>query len=216
MCPPGRPLLFEVGSTFPTLSIRGGGKSSGGAENVASGFVSSMRSASCLVTSRSCIRRLEASMLGTPAVLADAPESLDALPKALKFLTVPPDRPGAYGNEAGAAMDVLSDVIRVVRLSGAVFFTAEFSSPWALESPNPSLHCGHRDARRRVRRPVSHPHGRRVHRRVPRLPTGADGRERRGRVPSWRAAHDAERRERAGHCGWIPCFPGARRMRCRR
>lgn len=36
-------------------------------------------------------------------------------------------------------MDVLSDVIRVVRLSGAVFFTAEFSSPWALESPNPDL-----------------------------------------------------------------------------
>jgi AraC-like DNA-binding protein len=36
-------------------------------------------------------------------------------------------------------MDVLSDVLRVVRLSGAVFFTAEFSSPWALESPNPQL-----------------------------------------------------------------------------
>ncbi|MGH9158682.1 MAG: AraC family transcriptional regulator [Vicinamibacteraceae bacterium] len=36
-------------------------------------------------------------------------------------------------------MDVLSDVIRVVRLSGAVFFTAEFSSPWALESPNSAL-----------------------------------------------------------------------------
>jgi AraC family transcriptional regulator, alkane utilization regulator len=34
-------------------------------------------------------------------------------------------------------MDVLSDVLRVVRLSGAVFFTAEFSSPWAIESPNP-------------------------------------------------------------------------------
>jgi AraC family transcriptional regulator, alkane utilization regulator len=36
-------------------------------------------------------------------------------------------------------MDILSDVLRVVRLSGAVFFTAEFSSPWALESPNPEL-----------------------------------------------------------------------------
>jgi len=36
-------------------------------------------------------------------------------------------------------MDVLSDVLRVVRLSGAVFFTAEFSSPWALDSPNPEL-----------------------------------------------------------------------------
>jgi AraC-like DNA-binding protein len=34
-------------------------------------------------------------------------------------------------------MDVLSDVLRVVRLSGAVFFTAEFSSPWAIESPTP-------------------------------------------------------------------------------
>jgi AraC family transcriptional regulator, alkane utilization regulator len=36
-------------------------------------------------------------------------------------------------------MDILSDVLRVVRLSGAVFFTAEFSSPWALDSPNPKL-----------------------------------------------------------------------------
>jgi AraC family transcriptional regulator, alkane utilization regulator len=36
-------------------------------------------------------------------------------------------------------MDVLSDVLRVVRLSGAVFFTADCSSPWALDSPNPEL-----------------------------------------------------------------------------
>jgi AraC family transcriptional regulator, alkane utilization regulator len=36
-------------------------------------------------------------------------------------------------------MDVLSDVLRVVRLSGAVFFTADFSSPWAIESPIPEL-----------------------------------------------------------------------------
>jgi AraC family transcriptional regulator, alkane utilization regulator len=36
-------------------------------------------------------------------------------------------------------MDILSDVLRVVRLSGAVFFTAEFSAPWALNSPNPEL-----------------------------------------------------------------------------
>jgi AraC family transcriptional regulator, alkane utilization regulator len=34
-------------------------------------------------------------------------------------------------------MDVLSDVLRVVRLSGAVFFTADFSSPWGIESPLP-------------------------------------------------------------------------------
>ncbi len=36
-------------------------------------------------------------------------------------------------------MDVLSDVLRVIRLSGSVFFTAHFSSPWALDSPNPGL-----------------------------------------------------------------------------
>lgn len=36
-------------------------------------------------------------------------------------------------------MDVLSDVLRVVRLSGAVFFTGEFSSPWAIESPPPAV-----------------------------------------------------------------------------
>ncbi len=34
-------------------------------------------------------------------------------------------------------MDVLSDVLRVVRLSGSVFFTADFSSPWSIESPLP-------------------------------------------------------------------------------
>jgi AraC-like DNA-binding protein len=34
-------------------------------------------------------------------------------------------------------MDVLSDVLRVVRLSGAVFFTADLTSPWAVESPVP-------------------------------------------------------------------------------
>jgi AraC-like DNA-binding protein len=32
-------------------------------------------------------------------------------------------------------MDVLSDVLQVIRLSGAVFFVAEFTSPWAVESP---------------------------------------------------------------------------------
>jgi AraC family transcriptional regulator, alkane utilization regulator len=36
-------------------------------------------------------------------------------------------------------MDVLSDVLRVVRLSGAVFFSADFSAPWAIESPTPEV-----------------------------------------------------------------------------
>lgn len=36
-------------------------------------------------------------------------------------------------------MDVLSDVLRSVRLCGSVFFTTDFSSPWAVDSPNPDL-----------------------------------------------------------------------------
>jgi len=32
-------------------------------------------------------------------------------------------------------MDVLSNVLQVIRLSGAVFLTAEFTSPWAVRSP---------------------------------------------------------------------------------
>ena len=39
-------------------------------------------------------------------------------------------------------MDVLSDVLRAVRVSGCVFLTGEFSSPWALHSPNPELLAG--------------------------------------------------------------------------
>ena len=34
-------------------------------------------------------------------------------------------------------MDVLSDVLRVIRLTSAVFFSARFSSPWSIESPPP-------------------------------------------------------------------------------
>jgi AraC-like DNA-binding protein len=33
-------------------------------------------------------------------------------------------------------MDVLSEVLRAVRLEGALFFNAEFSAPWCLKSPN--------------------------------------------------------------------------------
>jgi AraC-like DNA-binding protein len=36
-------------------------------------------------------------------------------------------------------MDVLSNVLRVVRLSGAIFFAGEFTAPWALESPPPKV-----------------------------------------------------------------------------
>jgi AraC family transcriptional regulator, alkane utilization regulator len=70
-------------------------------------------------------------MTGTPCALTATPDSLDSLIEALESLTAPPfQRP---------KMDVLSDVLRVVRLSGAVFFTADFSSPWAIESPMPDM-----------------------------------------------------------------------------
>lgn len=68
-------------------------------------------------------------------LLPEAPDSLDALIEALKSLIVPPAVAPGIGKRV--QMDVLSDVLRVVRLSGAVFFTADFSSPWALESPMP-------------------------------------------------------------------------------
>lgn len=89
--------------------------------------------------------------------LSEAPVLLDSLIAALKGLT------GTLaivafemsGQRVGA-MDVLSDVLRVVRLSGAVFFTADFSSPWAIESPVPARAGIGRHARRGIHRPVSH------------------------------------------------------------
>lgn len=36
-------------------------------------------------------------------------------------------------------MDALADVLRAMRLYGSIFFTAEFTAPWALASPNLTL-----------------------------------------------------------------------------
>src|SRR6188472_297797 len=74
-------------------------------------------------------------MTAAPDVLPGTPDSLDVLTDALGFLTVPPSRRAKAQQRTD--VDVLSDVLRVVRLSGAVFFTADFSSPWAIESPMP-------------------------------------------------------------------------------
>ena len=43
-------------------------------------------------------------------------------------------RPSA-GIAAGQSLDVLSDVLRTVRLTGAVYFDFELSSPWVAEAP---------------------------------------------------------------------------------
>src|SRR5262245_57917087 len=70
-------------------------------------------------------------------VLTETLDLLDGLTDALESLTVaPPNRAAAHER---TDVDVLSDVLRVVRLSGAVFFTADFSSPWAIESPMPDM-----------------------------------------------------------------------------
>ena len=37
--------------------------------------------------------------------------------------------------EVGVKVDVLSNVLRAVRLSGAVYFDFELSSPWVVEAP---------------------------------------------------------------------------------
>jgi AraC-like DNA-binding protein len=44
-------------------------------------------------------------------------------------------RDGSASGAAGASADVLSDVLRSVRLSGAVYFDFELSSPWVAEAP---------------------------------------------------------------------------------
>ena len=56
-------------------------------------------------------------MLESPEVLAETPP-------------MPGPPPGS--------VDVLSDVLRVVRLSGAVLFRCEFSVPWAVTTPDPA------------------------------------------------------------------------------
>jgi AraC-like DNA-binding protein len=47
------------------------------------------------------------------------------------------ETPAMRGHMPAAAVDVLSDVLRVVRLSGAVLFRCEFSLPWAVVTPDP-------------------------------------------------------------------------------
>jgi len=39
------------------------------------------------------------------------------------------------GSPAGGRMDVLSEVLKVVKLQGAMFYNGEFSSPWSFCSP---------------------------------------------------------------------------------
>jgi hypothetical protein len=40
------------------------------------------------------------------------------------------------GSPTGGSMDVLSEVLKVVKLQGALFYNGEFSSPWSFCSPH--------------------------------------------------------------------------------
>src|SRR5688500_3190200 len=47
-------------------------------------------------------------------------------------MTAPPEKLLAPPNSFKPTMDALSDLLRVVRLSGGVFLDAEFSAPWSI------------------------------------------------------------------------------------
>jgi len=51
-------------------------------------------------------------------------------------------------------MDVLSDVLKVVKLDGALFFHGEFSAPWCFESSQAAIALGREPGARGGRPPV--------------------------------------------------------------
>ena len=59
---------------------------------------------------------------------------METMPESPKILAETP----ALRGRLPASLDVLSDVLRVVRLSGAVLFRCEFSVPWAVITPDPA------------------------------------------------------------------------------
>jgi AraC-like DNA-binding protein len=45
------------------------------------------------------------------------------------------DRPGDFAGNPNVAMDALSEILSGVKLTGAVYFHAEFSAPWGVSAP---------------------------------------------------------------------------------
>jgi AraC-like DNA-binding protein len=50
-------------------------------------------------------------------------------------MTDPPDHLAGTPESTGDCVDALSDVLRIVRLTGAVFLDAEFTAPWCIGEP---------------------------------------------------------------------------------
>ena len=64
--------------------------------------------------------------------LPERPASLPGKPPTLTGL---PCRPVRFAKRLGcAAMDVLSEVLKVVKLQGALFYNGEFSAPWSIRA----------------------------------------------------------------------------------
>src|SRR5947207_9888929 len=58
------------------------------------------------------------------------------LPAAcLRMMALPQSPEKFAGSPTGGHMDVLSEVLKVVKLQGAMFYNGEFSSPWSFCSP---------------------------------------------------------------------------------
>ena len=67
------------------------------------------------------------------------PARLALLPAVRYNITHLIQRPGDFArssdNRVGSRMDVLSTVLKTVKLEGALFYNAEFSSPWSFRAP---------------------------------------------------------------------------------
>ena len=57
-------------------------------------------------------------------------------------MIAPPANMTGTPNVAGGDMDALSDVLRVVHLTGGVFLHAEFFAPWCIASHVTPEYCG--------------------------------------------------------------------------
>ncbi len=65
------------------------------------------------------------SMTETPELLTKTPQVINLL---VMFIVV-------ECLKTTMIMDVLSDVLRTVRLTGSIFFTADLNDPWSISSP---------------------------------------------------------------------------------
>ena len=67
------------------------------------------------------------------------PARLALLPAVRYYVTHLTQRPGDFAqssdNRVGSRMDVLSTVLKTVKLEGAMFYNAEFSAPWSFRAP---------------------------------------------------------------------------------